>query len=121
MALLGDAESILRVSDSRRYRSELGMVELHRAEARMRTAAAIPVLRQPQLPFVRLFHALGQYNVKALSPAESTDLRHPYAGRDARRLDQKEWRRVRSLVADGLRFLVRVQPILRERRRNVWW
>src|SRR5258708_962991 len=43
MGRLGDAEASLRVSDPRRYRSELAMLELHRADVRLHAAELVPI------------------------------------------------------------------------------
>ncbi len=118
MGLLGDAEASLRISDPRRQRSELGIVELHRAEARLRKAEAVEICKREGEPF--LFYLMCRY---------LEDERPEVSKREQRQRLRKEWGfgngdpllRVRSLVADGLRFLDRAEPILRERRRNVWW
>ena len=126
LGLLGDAESILRISDHRRYRSDLAMVELHRAQARLWAAETVPVavpafakpktLSESKEQFWLLCQGLDQH------------LRNePYCQPDEVRktflLDGNEanLRRARSLVVDGINFLNRVEPILRARRRNVWW
>lgn len=124
MGLLGDAEAILRISDSRRYRSELGIVELHRTETRTQRAEAVlvepPTSLRPQHLSIS-FSRMCRYMEARLLDAPSTEW-----ARDWLRIDFPDGggaslSRVRALVTDGVRFLERAEPILRERRRNMWW
>lgn len=74
--LLARAEARLRVSDHRRLDSELGLVDLYRAEISLRRA--------------------------------SSEMEANTAG-------------ALGFVHDSIRFLDRAEPVLRSRRRNVWW
>jgi hypothetical protein len=78
LGILGEAEAMLRMSDWRRSRSELAMLDLHRAEVRRREVDALVAV-----------------------------------GEDPRKIS--------ALITDCIRFLDRAEPVLRERRRNVWW
>lgn len=121
MGLLGDAEAILRVSDSRRFRAELAMVELHRAEARLRSAEAVSLPGWPgssDRSFADMCTQFRQIPLKlglqGNDLAILKELKHKPDLHTA-------LRQAKALVADGLRFLDRAEPVLRERRRNVWW
>jgi SIR2-like domain len=124
MGLLGDAEASLRISDPRRYRSELAIVELHRAETRTQRAEAVAVYgpsvvggRHRGIQFIELCAHLERRSLECASEEELREvLRHEFPQRHDPNL-----LRVRSLVSDGVRFLERARPILRERRRNMWW
>src|SRR5579872_6559534 len=123
MGLLGDAEVILHISDPQRHRPERAIVELHRAEARLHAAEKAGHLGEKWKCFAEMCQELEKLppgNWKRLY-----DCLHPYLDRDPDREDQRNihaaLRRARSLVADGLRFLDRAEPVLRVRRRNVAW
>ena len=115
LGLLADAEAILRISDPRRHRSDIAMVELHRSQARLWAAEGVPMKETPRNEgskastesFGELCQRLTQCPANDLSRLSDFAV----AG----------LRRAKSLVADGIHFLDRVEPMLRERRRNVWW
>src|SRR5262249_18811500 len=83
MGLLGDAEANLRVSDPRRYRSELAIVELHRAESRVQRAEAVVVsgLDGAKVPFSAMCRTL---ELLRLSPATDDKLHKQLSTRLAR-------------------------------------
>ncbi len=115
MALLGDAEACISITALPQDRSELALIELHRAEARMSEAETIKV---SALKFVDLCRQLENEEVDATRwLLEGKHLKKSkYAD-----IDESLLRRAGSLVNDSIRFLNRAEPVLRERRRNVWW
>lgn len=129
MGILGDAEASLRISDPRRHRSELGMVELHRAEARLRAAEAVPI---PAPTGLLSFSAMCR-DLEVRRPDQNRQLqrdqiREEFLGKEGTTSSVPDalsvpaaLRKAKSLVTDGVRFLNRAEPVLRERRRNVWW
>jgi hypothetical protein len=126
MGVLAEAEASLRISDPLRYRSELALVELHRAEDRLRMAESlnIPVTLSEgvsaSLSVSKVCTALAEAFAQQPSAAKRILLRRQFepAG-DMIRLER--WRRAQSLVSDAQRLLVRAEPALRDGRRNVWW
>ncbi|HYP08120.1 MAG TPA: hypothetical protein VER03_17945 [Bryobacteraceae bacterium] len=138
MGLLGDAEANLRLSDARRDRWELALVDLHRAEARLQEATAAPIrcTGGTPIPFGVLCRRLEEERPFRLR-ARERGLPRPDPGNIKERKVFREsyvpgdeegkmklfddLRRARSLVGDAIRFLGRAEPELRERRRNVWW
>jgi hypothetical protein len=52
---------------------------------------------------------------------EGEELRDKFLGKQNRQFNEEALRRAKSLVTDSMRFLNRAEPVLRERRRNVWW
>jgi hypothetical protein len=141
MGLLGDAEANLRFSDARRDRSELALVELHRAEARLREAESVPVLLpdgttfsfsqlcrylESKEPFTMAGRGQKRAEPDAGWARQRNKLREEFLGsRDSQNRQSEsvpnQLRRAKSLVADAMRFLNRAEPVLRDRRRNVWW
>lgn len=121
MGLLSDSEASLRISDSRRYRAELGMVELHRAEARLHAAEGVEI-EKPSWTFGAMFRALGRISCEGVDWDNHSTLKK-FRDDDKKVLQSVSdaLRRAKSLVTDGMRFLDRAEPVLRERRRNVWW
>ena len=123
MALLGDAEASLRVSEPGRQRLELAMIELHRAEARLREAEAVPIrVRGPKskgMAFAAFCRRL--MDVEAIWSGETETAVGRLTPTPARDTVKEDLRRASSLVVDAIRFLNRAEPVLRERRRNVWW
>jgi hypothetical protein len=115
MGILGDAEAGLRLSDRRRHRSELGIVELHRAEARLRKAEAVRIGEDAGAPLL-----FSDWYRRLEAQGLEGDVRE-FRRRIEKYRTVNNLQRVRSLATDGLRFLDRSEPILRERRRNVWW
>ncbi len=118
MGLLGDAEAILRTSDPRRHRSDLATVELHRAQARLWGAEAVIIT--PGTPGESLVEMCRRLDGRLREE-------HPHYHPDRVRADflgkgaDSALRKAKALVVDGIHFLDRVEPMLRERRRNVWW
>lgn len=119
MALLGDSEAALRIADPRRYRAELGMVELHRAEARLHAADAVAI-ENTEWTFGAMCRHLRGIDLRFVDWDSDPAYRRLLEA-DTRVKAQEALRRAKSLVADGMRFLDRAEPVLRERRRNVWW
>ena len=112
--ILAEAESKMRVSDAKRSRAELALIDLHRADARIYQAESIVIpCKQPE--GLRLS---GLVECMKNDPSAITEMRkHP-------RFEQAQDAKLKeagALVADALRFLVRAEPVLRDRRRNVWW
>ena len=117
MGILGDAEAGLRLSDPRRHRSELGIVELHRAEARLRKAEAARVgIDQSKLLFSSWCRDIEDERMN-----DDVDKFREKLKKHCANVNKDRLQRVRSLASDSMRFLDRAEPILRERRRNVWW
>ena len=108
MGTLSDAEAKLRVSDARRSRAELAMIDLHRADAKLCEAENVMVSTGETLP--KMFISLS--SVRADQIKERVE---------SKNIAPKELQKVSSLVADCIRFLNLAEPTLRERRRNVWW
>jgi len=110
MGILGDAEAKMRVSDARRSRSELAMIDLHRADAKICEAeyAKLPVRSRGTIPLSRLIEEFEGLEGSEFAAAVGE-------------VDTKALARAGALVADGMRFLNRAEPVLRDRRRNVWW
>lgn len=126
MALLGDAEAGLRVSDPRRNRSELAMIELHRADARLRHAEAVQIYEDVEntpMSFAKMCRVLELEEYRDRQSHQNESLRDKFLGERRQWEDcvNKTLRRAKSLVADSMRFLNRAEPVLRARRRNVWW
>lgn len=119
LGFLSDAEAILRISDPRRHSSDIAIVELHRAQGRLWAAEVVSIRtsrREERETFGQLCRSLDDQLTNASRP-QLARLRRRYASKDA----VAGIRRAKSLVADGIHFLDRVEPMLRERRRNVWW
>lgn len=129
MGILGAAEASLRISDERRHRTDLALVELHRTEARLREAESVVIrLSGGPIPFAEMCRRLENEGFDAVRRAGTPKDRDK--ARDGFRMKffgepKGEWqaglRKAKSLVTDSLRFLNRAEPVLRERRRNVWW
>lgn len=115
MALLGDAEAGLMVSDQRRSQSELSMIELHRADARLHHAESVQMPKKIPVSFGMMCRTLEVRELKLGWGEQGKELRDEFCGVD------EALRRAKSLVTDSLRFLNRAEPVLRARRRNVWW
>lgn len=125
MALLGDVEAGLRISDPRRRRSELSMIELHRADARLRQAESVQIyegVEKNSMSFAQMYRALEIWPLED-NINRGEELLTKFLGEDDKwEADvHKALRRAKSLVTDSLRFLNRAEPVLRARRRNVWW
>ena len=116
------------------------MVDLHRADVRLSQANAIAIpgvkgfSNLDRVPF-RLF-CLRLLTVKKLvsKPLQEIrsgedcllndtrrNLRKLYFEDPDRAAQSSEMRRVTALANDAMRFLDRAEPVLLERRRNVWW
>ncbi|MFN7934736.1 MAG: hypothetical protein U0R19_15505 [Bryobacteraceae bacterium] len=123
MSLLGDAEASLRIGDSRRHRPDMAMIELHRAEARLREADACIVEGVDKVCFAGVCRRLEEIDNTSVRKGRTFKIEEfcVNGSLDGLSQAQGQLRRVRSLVLDGLRFLGRAEPVLRERRRNVWW
>jgi len=90
------------------------MVELHRAQARLWSAEVISVCRRHGQD-VQLSELYNRLESKPRKYSEMMDILREYED------DPVSRQRAKSLVADGVHFLNRAEPMLRERRRNVWW
>jgi hypothetical protein len=117
IGLLSEAEAILRISDPHRHHSDLATIELHRAQARIWAAEAV---NMKEGGGGELFSQLCD----RLSASPREELQ--YHAATIREQFHPEYlatslRRAKSLVEDGIHFLNRAEPVLKERRRNVWW
>jgi hypothetical protein len=151
MSILGDAELCLGLADQRRMRSEKAMVDLHRANCRLVQANELPIssfkcecnhsnLEESEIKHGVSFRKIclhllrSEVKLPALSGdyLSKVDPNHDPLGhqrvflRDAHfQVNDHtlllELRRIKSLSYDAMRFLDRAEPVLRERRRNVWW
>jgi hypothetical protein len=131
LSVLGDAEACLRVSTPYRYKADLMLVELNRAEVRLREAASIGIAIKGEIkPFACLCRELSTKTIhlKRTSGNEfasdcqehTSSFRTEYFGKEFACV-RDQMARARSLLRDALRFLDRAEPVLRERRKNVWW
>ena len=121
MALLGDAEVCLRVANPQRHRSDLALVDLYRGEARLRLAECMQVSwgeRAPPLMLAVMCRKLEQWEPGEFRKENREALyrRFPWL-----QMPPENLGRMRAQVGDAMRFLNRAEPVLRERRRNVWW
>lgn len=144
MSILGDAQSCLRISDPRRYRADLGMVDLHRADCKLIEANAkqltILISKVPTEVSFREMSLLLFRNDLTPSPnpildvspediatkliSQNLALKSEYfgeghEGNTGKLADSLSY--VRALAEDAMRFLDRAEIVLRQRRRNVWW
>lgn len=119
MGILGDAEAWLKASDVRRAGPDLALIELHRAEARLREAAGMSVILRNGRPmsFTILCRQLGKVRLRSLWHEQGKSLRNEYRSVS----DGPVLTQINALARDAMRFLDRAEPVLRERRRNVWW
>jgi hypothetical protein len=121
MDLLGDAEATLRVADPQRHRSDLALVDLYRGEARLRLAESLQISMKDSTHEVSLADVcreLEQWQPLRFARESHEELlrKFSYLGAQPANLGHMQ-----ALVGDALRFLARAEPVLRERRRNVWW
>ena len=75
------------------------------------------------MSFAQLCRTLELRKSKDSWGEQGEDLRIAFLGEGDKwvsRVD-KALRRAKSLVTDSMRFLNRAEPVLRDRRRNVWW
>lgn len=110
IGILGDAEAKLRVSDARRSRSELALIDLHRAEAKICEA------EYTELTLGNGKTILLSHLIETLEGLKGPEFKAAIDGVNAQALA-----RAGALVTDSMRFLNRAEPVLHERRRNVWW
>lgn len=117
MGLLDDAQACLSGSESLRNRVAQAYVELHRAEIRLRQAHDHNRRTKDGVRF-------GDWCLSLLrdTPKSGSEEKH-WKKSVKRQFDRngKTHRVVAMRAADAIRFLDRAEPILRERRRNVWW
>ncbi|HEY5027834.1 MAG TPA: hypothetical protein VIK39_05450, partial [Candidatus Angelobacter sp.] len=118
---LGDAEASLRISDHRRYRSERAIIELHRAEARLRAAEAVDVSESRS--FTTMCRSFEEIKVTVGSQPQHESRFEYFRDHEGNVAPEVHTalRQAKSLIVDGMRFLDRAAPVLLERRRNVWW
>ena len=118
MGILGDAEAKIRVSDLRRFRSELALIDLHRADVKLCEAETMDLRKGTSGSAIRLpFLSRESEIFFSLEPEE-----RKRAFEDLRaRIDLEKLALAGALAADSIRFLNRAEPALRDRRRNVWW
>lgn len=111
LAILSEAEARLRISDLRRSRTELAMVDIHRAELKLCEAVS-------KLPdqFDNQFEVLAEHVIGRTWDESS---KANYSSFEIEINNSS--RHCHALASDCLRFLGRAAPVLRERRRNVWW
>jgi hypothetical protein len=133
MGLLGDAEATLRVSEPGRHSSDIALIELYRADARLMEAESVQIqVGPPPIRFSEFCQKLAKDEQKNWTlenwKRDCAALWWSYTGRERDKSEQtdpspveKELRRASALVSDAIRFLNRAEPILQERRRNVWW
>ena len=142
MGYMSDAAIYLQSSVPIRARADLALVELRRAEIRLQEASDIPLLSagtQQATRFPQLHNCVfeawtyDRLRGESIMIAESWGNRSANASQiaileDLATLAKKPgnpvFRHLREVAArakDALRFLDRAEPILRQRRRNVWW
>jgi hypothetical protein len=149
MSLLGDAAACLSNATPDRWRSDLALVDLRRAEIRLQEAAGVRLYRRKGDPpdygfpfeawtFDRLFGKRIDRRVIISKPQRGVNREMPSPKRVVEDLERdlkdhsdenKEMREglqvalrdIKARATDALRYLDRAEPILRERRRNVWW
>ena len=121
MGLLGDAEATLRVADPQRYRSDLALIDLYRGEARLRLAESqLIALKDASCPIslADVCRQLEQWQPLRFERKSHDELHKAFPWLAARPTNLGH---MEALVGDALRFFTRAEPVLRERRRNVWW
>ncbi len=118
MGILGEAQAKLGMSDIRRVASERALIDLHRAETRLSEAQDLTLkCSDPgaeEIKFENMIRRLETSIPK--THIDCLELRQSYQTGNASIFEIAE-----ALSSDSLRFLDRAEPILRERRRNVWW
>jgi hypothetical protein len=133
MSVLGEAEACLRVSTPQRYKADQALVELNRAEVRLREASWIAI--GTNRGAVQFRNVVRELSTTVSDPpamgskdAAGANVHTLLASRQALRIayfgekpDRSGWTPARSLIQDAMRFLDRAAPVLRERRKNVWW
>lgn len=149
MSFISDAAACLNSATPDRARGDLAIVELRRSEVRLNEASGEKLYTfrtagtdEAEMPFCQVPFETWTYDrlygnglseeVEWMRNAERPEFRSQLdllmrmklnlseGGRAARNLEGN-LRRIRARVTDALRFLDRAEPILRERRRNVFW
>ena len=118
MGILGDAEAKLRISDGRRSRSDIALIDLHRADARLCEAEAINLMADDKDETLTLPYLIEELENSPKNNKAGLPELQDYKGGE---VNQMALARASALVADSLRFLDRAESVLRDRRRNVWW
>ena len=98
MRLLSEAEGCYKMADPARFSSDLAMIELHRADAKLREAAQTRINGET----FAAWHFAQTADRKRVKSVDVT-------------------RRIKAVLKDAMGYLDRAEPVLRERRRNVWW
>lgn len=114
MTFLSDAAACLNSATPERSHSDLAIVELRCAEARLHEVSSEP--------FVEGSPAFDQWIYDFLAkPLEANEAVVRKTAESNQYELLRALRKVRSRTRDAVRFLDRAQRILRERRRNVFW
>ena len=138
MKLLGDSEACLNYHDVKRHGPDRAVIELHRAEVRLREAGSVMVLGRSDarhsgcLTFDSMCERLSErdYPESLLWRSSVPILRRTLCNDIAPSIPEglldsaelsAELRKTRSLVQESMRFLSRAEHLLLNRRRNVWW
>jgi hypothetical protein len=117
MGVLSEAEALLRSSDPHRSEADMALINLYRAEVQLSSAVRVKVLDGLTVDGVaQRFCKTVQAKKFGEARSESTTLVN--LARDAR---DKTPAAANARVQDCLEFLNRAEPVLRRRRRNVWW
>jgi hypothetical protein len=118
LAFLGDAEACLEFMSPDRARADLALIELRRAETCLHHASR-QSFGTPGAGFEDFTYSLLT-NADQASARQEAMLRADNKN-ELQAKDRAALRIVHARSRDALRFLDRAQPILRERRRNVFW
>jgi hypothetical protein len=138
MKLLGDADACLNYHDAKRQSTDRAVIELHRAEVRLREANAEVIVdakkrsASDELSFRTLCEEASKRPFarsllwRSAAPGIRKSLFHDIRrGLPEGMLDDPmvgaSLTKVRSHVQDAMRFLARAEQLLLARRRNVWW
>lgn len=117
MSLMGDAAACLQSASPLRARADLALIELRRAEIRLYESSTKHILSLGEFEPWTYGCCVGDRTDEAeqrLHIAQAQLKANLETGRAA-------LREIAARATDAMRFLSRAEPILRERRRNVWW
>ena len=121
MQSLTDAEACLSLIDVRRFGSDRAIVELFRAEVRLREAEAVSVVLNTTKTLT-IAEIPDEFTIR---PTDAT-LWHTKGSVEkanvfGQTFDASWSSKVKALLRDALRFLDRAEAVLSQRRRNVSW
>jgi hypothetical protein len=99
------------------------MIELYRADARLHHAESVLIYEGPENPSMSFAEMCRTLELAQLNSSRGEDLLGHFLTSDRKLKAEvaEALRRAKSLVIDSMRFLNRAEPVLRDRRRNVWW